>query len=194
MPLKISPRVLLGPWVSGFALDVHTVSSTFLENDSLGHPQVDTVRSPVGELVYRLKYRQDGAAVNSIVEASVEFLSRWKPSVEVVVPAPPSNTARRRQPVLEVARLIGEKLGLPLCEGCIWKVKATGQMKDSEMGKRTKALLDAYAVDAEAISRRRALLFDDLYNSGATANTLTKALLGPGGAGAVYLLTLTQTR
>lgn len=93
-----------------------------------------------------------------------------------------------------MAKLIGEKLGLPLCEGCIRKIKTTSQMKDFEIGKRVEVLSGAYAVNAEAISRRRLLLFDDLYDSGATANTLTKALLGPGGAGAVYLLTLTQTR
>jgi competence protein ComFC len=194
MSLKISPRALRGPWASGFALDIHTVSSTFLGSDSLGHPQFETVRSPIGELVYRQKYRHDDAVVESIVGAAVDFLSRWKPPVEVLVPAPPSNMARRSQPVLEVARRISEKISLPLCDMCVHKIKATGQMKDFDVSKRIEVLSDAYTVDAASISGRRLLLFDDLYDSGATAKTLTKALLGHGGAAAVYLLTLTQTR
>jgi competence protein ComFC len=193
MSVKIAPRALRGPWVSGFALDVHTVSSTFLGDDR-GHPQFETVRSPIGELVYRLKYKHDGAVVDSIVEIVVEFLSTWKPSADMLVPAPPSNTARRSQPVMEVAKGISARWGLPLCEACIQKIRATGQMKDFETGKRIEALAEAYSADPDAISHRRVLLFDDLYDSGATANAITRALLGPGGAGAVYLLTLTQTR
>jgi competence protein ComFC len=145
-------------------------------------------------MVYRLKYRHDDAVLESIVEAAVDFLSRWKPPVEMLVPAPPSNMARRNQPVLEVAKRISEKMSVSLCDMCVQKIKATGQMKDLDFSKRIEVLSDAYAVDAEAISGRRLLLFDDLYDSGATANMLTKALLGHGGAEAVYLLTLTQTR
>ena len=38
---------------------------------------------------------------------------------------------------------------------------------------------------------RKFLLFDDLYGSGATGGAITELLKGPGGAKAVYLLTLT---
>lgn len=194
MSVQITPRSLRGPWLSGFALDVHTISSTFLGNDSLGHPQFDTVRSPIGEPVYRLKYKHDNAVMDQIAETVVEFLSSWKPAVEAIIPAPPSNTGRPIQPVLEIASRISQRTDLPICDTCIKKIKKTGQMKDFEISKRTDVLSGAYAVDSEKIAQRRLLLFDDLYDSGATANTITKALLGQGGAAAVYLLTLTQTR
>jgi competence protein ComFC len=181
MSVKISPRVLRGPWASGIALDLHTTSSTFLGNDSLGHPQFDTVRSPIGELIYRLKYKQDATAIAPIVEATVEFLGRWKPSVDAIVTAPPSNSGRRKQPVLELAERLSQQTGLPICDTCIRKVKATGQMKDFEEWKRTEVLTGAFAVDGEKIARRRLLLFDDLYDSGATAQAITRVLLDPGG-------------
>jgi hypothetical protein len=59
MAAKIKPKTLRGPWAAGFALDVHTTGSTFLGHNEYGHPVFDTGRSPIGELVYRLKYRGD---------------------------------------------------------------------------------------------------------------------------------------
>jgi predicted amidophosphoribosyltransferase len=165
-----------------------------LGNDSQSHPRFDTVRSAIGELVYRLKYKQDPAAVEPIVDAAVEFLGRWIPRVEAIVTVPPSNIARRNQPVEELAKRLSQRTGLPVCDACIRKFKTTGQMKDFEEWRRAEVLADAYAVDAEKIAKRRLLLFDDLFDSGATAHAVTKALLNPGGASAVYLLTLTQTR
>ncbi len=102
--------------------------------------------------------------------------------------------ARRSQPVLKIAKRISQKTGLPLCDVCIRKDKSTGQIKDFQIAKRAEVLSEVYTVDPENIGQRRLLLFDDLYDSGATANAITRALLNPGGAAAVYLLTLTQTR
>jgi hypothetical protein len=63
VPVEINPRRLAGPWNEGYALDVHTRGSTFLGYDQYGHARFDTMRSPVGELLYRLKYQRDRAAV-----------------------------------------------------------------------------------------------------------------------------------
>ncbi len=46
--MKINPVKIKGPWDLGFALDLHTVSSTFLGNNTAGHAQYDTVRSGLG--------------------------------------------------------------------------------------------------------------------------------------------------
>jgi competence protein ComFC len=53
-------------------------------------------------------------------------------------------------------------------------------------------LQDAFEIDASQIRGKRLLLFDDLYGSGATARTITDALLKAGGAKSVHLLTLTK--
>ena len=37
MSIEINPRRLRGPWDDGYALDVHTRSSTFLGYDQYGH-------------------------------------------------------------------------------------------------------------------------------------------------------------
>jgi len=40
-------------WTDGYALDVKTTGATFLGHYEYGHPRFDTVRSPLGDLVYR---------------------------------------------------------------------------------------------------------------------------------------------
>jgi predicted amidophosphoribosyltransferase len=196
MAVKISPKTLRGPWASGFALDVHTTGSTFLGHNEYGNPVFDTGRSPIGELVYRLKYRGDKAALAEIVETASDFLSmKWKLKPDLLVPVPPSNTSRRNQPVIEVAASLSDRCGIPLCESCIKKVKSTVQLKDVfELTKRTEILQDAFAVDSTKTAGKTVLLVDDLFRSGATAGTISRLLASEGGAKAVYLLTLTRTR
>ena len=52
--VEIKPQTLRGPWASGFALHVHSLSSTYLGDDEYGHARFSTTRSPVGELLYQL--------------------------------------------------------------------------------------------------------------------------------------------
>ena|SRR2546430_1363759 len=95
MPVKVNPRKLRGPWTDGFALDVHTTGSNFLGYNAYGHPEFDIARSPLGDLVYRLKNRGDRSAIEPIVETVVEFLKTWHLKVDAIVPVPPSNTRGR---------------------------------------------------------------------------------------------------
>jgi competence protein ComFC len=195
MSVEIHPRKIRGKWAEGFALDLHTTSSTFLGYDGYGHPQFETVRSELGELLYKLKYRADPSAVDSIAETAAEFLTKeWRVNVDLIVPVPPSDTGRKRQPVLEVARAISDRTGIELCLDCLMKVKQTPQLKNVfDFKERIAALDGAFAVEKAKIQRKRVLLFDDLFRSGATMNTITECLI-TGGAKVVYALTLTRTR
>jgi competence protein ComFC len=91
--IEIHPRALHGPWDKGFALDVHTVSSTYLGDDQYGHPRFDTKRSEIGELLYRLKYKRDQTTVAPIVEAVAGFLGRSHSPIDAIVPVPPRRTS-----------------------------------------------------------------------------------------------------
>ena len=196
MSVEIHPRKIRGKWAEGYALDLHTTSSTFLGYDGYGHPQFETVRSELGELLYKLKYRADPSAVDSIAETAGEFLAeRWRVNVDLIVPVPPSNTGRKRQPVLEVATAISDRTGIELCLDGVVKVKQTPQLKNVfDFKERVVALADAFTVEKAKIRGKRVLLFDDLFRSGATMNTITECLTTDGGAQVVYALTLTRTR
>ncbi len=192
MSVEIKPQVLRGPWNSGFSLHVHSLSSTYLGDDEYGHPRFSTTRSPVGELLYKLKYRQDKSAIGELAEAAADFCkNKWQLRIDVIIPVPPTQ-ARRVQPVQAVAEVLAVLLDAPLCAG-LKKVKKTPQLKDlTDYHEIMEALEDAFEIDPNGTKGKRILLFDDLYGSGATVRTIAEGLLKQGGAKSVHLLTLTK--
>ena len=98
--------------------------------NEFGHPEFDTVRSPLGELVYRVKYRGDKDAITSIVEAITGFIKTDDIKVDVVVPMPPSKLQRSFQPVIEVGAVLAKTLGIIFNATSLKKTKSTPQMKD----------------------------------------------------------------
>ena len=59
MYVDINPQRLRCPWDDGYALDIHTRSSTPIGYDSYGHLRFDTIYSPVGEPLNWLKSKAD---------------------------------------------------------------------------------------------------------------------------------------
>jgi competence protein ComFC len=159
-----------------------------------GHPEFDTVRSDLGELVYRLKYKADKSVLSSIVEASTDFINTWKIHPDVVVPTPPSRLQRAFQPVTEIASELAKFLGVALDTTSLRKIKPTAQMKDvGDFAARVSALETAFACGKE-LAGRRVLLVDDLFQSGATMNVAARILKQQGLSDRVYALALTRTR
>ncbi len=157
----------------------------------------DTKRSPVGELLYQLKYGSGKRAeklelADQLAETAASFvMNTWRIAVDAIVPVPPSN-ARVLQPVMVVADALAARLGVPICTDCLSKVKPTPQLKDiTDYDKRQEVLRGAFRVAAELTTGKRLLLFDDLHGSGATVGHIVEVLKDPGGARAVHLLTLT---
>lgn len=188
-----NPKKIFGKWISGYALDIHTVSSTHLGVNEAGHDVFDTKRSELGELLYRLKYGSDGTAERPIVEAAAAFLRTSRTKFDLIVPVPPSG-ARKLQPVIVLAQGIGVAVGLPVAD-CLSTTRPTTQLKGVVGAQdRTRLLAGLYAVDSARTAGRHILLFDDLYRSGATLNAATDVLMGGGRAASVRVLTITYTR
>lgn len=187
-PMKLAPT----PWVEGYVLDYHTVSST-----PTGDPyyRFDTKRTELGELLFQYKYRAGGTAVLAdIVDTAEQFVREWKPPTDRVVPAPPSLT-RNTQPAVEIARELALRLGLPLCENAVIKVKATPQMKNiDDWSERQNVLSEAIQAGHGDVKGKSVLLIDDLIESGSTLRRTAEALLKDAGARAVYALVLTRTK
>ena len=190
---RFSRRKILGKWKDGYALDLHTLSSTFLGDDEFGHPRFDTQRSEIGELLYRLKNKADQGSVPAIIEAVQTLMNTWNPNVDILVPVPPS-THRTVQPVLVLGKAISQRLPIQLAD-CITKTRDVPQLKNVfDLDKRTELLEGLYDVDKSAIQGKSVLLFDDLYRSGATMNAVTTELYETGRANTVFALTITRTR
>ena len=192
--VETNPTKVAGRWSNGFTLDVHTTSSELIGHDEYGHPQFASKRSELGELLYRLKFRRDKTVVAEIAEVVTTFAESYLPNVDLIVPVPPS-TPRTEQPVILLVRAIGERLGIPISEDCVWKVRETSQLKNVfDFDERSKLLDGGFETDRSVVEAKTILLFDDLYRSGATLNAVTSLLYDQGGARDVLTLALTRTR
>lgn len=193
--VAISPTKLAGPWAIGYALDVQTMSSTYLGDNEYGHPRFDTQRSELGELLYRLKYRGDRSVIAVIADTATAFVQQQKWTVDLVVPVPPSRDKRAFQPVHLVAEAIASELGAGFGPDCIVKVRSTPELKGVyQYDERIALLRDVYAVARTKVASKKVLLFDDLYRSGATIKSTSQALRAKGEPQRIYALTLTRTR
>jgi competence protein ComFC len=192
--VEINPIRIPGRWSNGFTLDLHTTSSGLAGRDGYGHPQFASKRSELGELLYRLKFRGDKSVISEIAEVVGIFTKSYLPKMDLIVPVPPS-TSRKEQPVILLAHAIGDRIGIPVFEDCVWKIRETSQLKNVfDFDERTRLLDGAFEIDRSATNGKTVLLFDDLYRSGATLNEVNSLLYDRGGAKDVLALALTRTR
>lgn len=61
--MQLSPRAMFGAWDDGRSLDRHVCNSELVGYNEYGHPQFDTTRTELGELLYRLKYKGDQSTI-----------------------------------------------------------------------------------------------------------------------------------
>lgn len=190
--METNTKRIYGKWKAGWALDNHTLSSTYLGDD-----RFETERTEIGEALYQLKYRNDKSQIDPIVNSAVEFMKTRlvTPYLKSIIPIPPSDTDRAFQPFQELAKKIGEELNLPIDLDFLTKTKSTSQLKEIfDPEERANILQDAFVVKDQRYKGRKVLLFDDLYRSGATMNEVTNALFEKGEVNNVYVLTITKTR
>lgn len=188
------PMRIPGRWQAGFALDFHTLSSTYLGEDQHGHPAFETQRTDLGELLYQFKYRNDEAALRDIVATAASFVRTWDPEPTAVV-ATPASRQRVRQPVAAISLGLARSVGLPFLADAVRCLRHIPELKNIyEYERRLSLLEDVHTVDGAVVQGQRVLLLDDLYRSGATMNAVAKALYDRGGAAAVFALTITRTR
>ncbi len=183
----------MGRWKRGYALDLHTVSSIPIGENEYGYMQFETTRSPLGDLLYKLKYDQRPEAAVTIAASAAGFLRLWNPGIDIIAPVPPS-IDRAIPPVLAIANELGRQLQLPVVTAVRAKRQAKELKNIYDLEERMRALEGLYEIVDGRTRGRRVLLLDDLYRSGATMNTITELLYEDGGAADVFALAITQTR
>lgn len=193
MPFQTNPMKIPGSWKGGYVLDYHTKSSDFVGYDEYGHPQFTTVRTPVGDLLYQLKYKGQKTALAKLVSVAAEFVRGWGPPIKAIVPVPPSRP-RSSQPVMLIAQGIGALLGVPIHD-VVRKAPTAKELKNVfDYHERLKLLENAYSVSSTGLQGKAVLLVDDLYRSGATLNAVAAALTSQGKVSEVYAFCPTRTR
>ncbi|MEQ1884708.1 MAG: ComF family protein [Bryobacteraceae bacterium] len=147
--------------------------------------------------MYELKYIKSAdkqAKADDLADTAADFVQRvWNLKPDAIVPVPPSNN-RAMQPVALVVNGLSARLGVPVCNDCLAKIKQTPQLKDiKDYDRRREVLRDAFQAKPEHCKGRNLLLFDDLHGSGATTGHIVDVLKAAG-AKAVHLLTLTTKK
>ena len=193
---SINPREIHGNWRSGWALDVHSVSSHLLQEE-----RYNTERTELGESIYQLKYHYDRSKIQPLAEIAAKFLKEeFKvdghlafPYIQAILPIPLSPNSAS-QPVPEIATQIGRILDVPVPLDYLIKVKTTGRHNFESEESRREQLHGAFAVQVKDRKYRCVLLLDDIYNSGVTLTEATDVLQKQGSISHVLALTLTYTR
>ncbi|HLX65362.1 MAG TPA: hypothetical protein VKR41_00155 [Puia sp.] len=157
----------------------------------------DTVHTPIGEQMHRLKYWKEIGRSEVIAISAVEFLRSkmavWK--IDLIIPIPPSDTTREFQPVYEIAERVGRHCSLPVDFEILEKLRPTSQLKEIDNPvKRREILAGVFAIQNNSLAGRNVLVFDDLYRSGETLNAACDVMIKKGNAKRVFVLTITKTR
>ena len=187
------PYKLMGNWKHGISFDLHTLASTYLGENEYGHPHFDNQRSEMGELVYRLKNKQDTSAVTGIVNLldKIGGLENF----DCIIPVPATNKDRPYQPVELVAAAISNRWGIKLLKNYLANDGGQQLKNITEPSTRDELLRKALQIVGKtSIENKKVLLFDDIYRSGSTLKVATDLLYRKGKAGEVCVLTLTKTR
>lgn len=191
--MKVALRQVRGPWAQGWVLDKHIEYSRFLGHDESGRKQFDTLRTEVGEATYQLKYRGQWDRVPVLAQAIAESICPKLADIGFIVPMPPSKH-RARQPVIEIARALGERIKLPVFENLLLKQPTGTAVKDlGTRDEKLAALANALKVHDEIASQGQwnALLVDDLFDSGASMEAAAKVLGAYAKVRNVYVAALT---
>lgn len=184
-------QYIKGNWKAGWAIDLHTVSCTKNSDGSF-----NTVRSEIGELVYRLKYQQDGNTIKNISTKVANFFRsrRIFHNIDVILPVPPSKQ-RNLQPVPTIAIEAGKLVNKKVDTSYIKKYRSTSEVKEiMDPNERAKALAGVFVVEDQRYKGKDVLLFDDLFRSGTTLKEITSVLYSLGKVNSVYVVTMTKTR
>ena len=171
--VAVNPQPTTGPWIEGYNLDDHTISSEFLGYEG-DYPRFNTRRTALGELIYQLKNR--GGPADDIIETAGAFVrEHWSGNVDCVI-APPPSLNRARQPAILIAMGIADSLGVAYKPDVVIKAVPTQQMKNVPSQQRAALLAKAIQPGTESVRGIRVLIVDDLWETGSTMRSVASVL------------------
>lgn len=179
--MEVRVKKIEGSWDLGYVLHKHTLSSVHLGVDEWGHDRFETTRSEPGEALYQLKYRNDWSQVEPLAAQIQETLLPLFGRIGMIIPMPASKV-RAKQPVNELAYALGRLMNTPVLDQMIVKAPAPAgstALKNLHTRAQKDAALAGRITINEVIEndgRWNALLLDDLFDTGATMDSVCQAL------------------
>jgi predicted amidophosphoribosyltransferase len=185
---------IMGPWKKGYAFDIHTIKSEYLGENEYGHPMFNTIRSPMGQCLYELKFGQKFSTIERIINLLLEdkgfndFIS----IIDVILPVPPSNKYRQLQPVVLVAQEIARILKKELRQDILISSNSE-EVKNLDMNEKYERIRKSLSIEGQLDKSKNILILDDVFDSGSTLIAMANALIGKGYVN-IFIFTLTKTR
>ncbi len=176
----IEPVPLPGPWSFGIALGMHA------ERDG------EKERSRIGELLTTFKYAGHRALARPFGGAIAEAVSAHRPQVVIHIP---SSRRSSFEPACELALAAARALRVRCLPHLIALTRTVAPQKDlASLSEKRENIGGAFRVRRPGlIEGMRALIVDDVYDSGATLEEAWRAVSEAGAAG-VIIATVTKTR
>jgi competence protein ComFC len=181
----LNPFPLGGNFDAGFALGEYSI----LEKRRR--------RTNLGELLHRFKYEQDQQSGMILADLAAEFIcsqASLKTS-DLMLTVPPSFKSRRFDPVSFLAEKIEEKTKIPWKSEVFARTKLSPPQKDLRSRKvKQLNVMDTFRLAKPLeLASNKLLVFDDIFDSGATLNEISD-ILREWGAEKIYVLVLAKTR
>lgn len=190
---------LLCKWEFGYAFDFHTTRSVYNGQDEYGHDIYITERTPIGELLYQLKYKSTWNRTRELVRNMVDMLcadegfQEMMSHIEMIVTVPPSNKSRILQPVTLVAEELAARFRKGL-ETSLLQNTNTEQIKNLDTQDKYDLVAASASVQYHLLNPAiRYLILDDIYDSGSTLRAYVDRLQAYG-CSHVSVFTLTRTK
>ena len=150
----------------------------------------------VAGAIYRMKYngRQEYAEYfgEEICRYLGTFIRRIQPDVLIPVPLHPRKMRMRgyNQAAL-LARAVGNRVGVPVGEDLVMRVKNTKPLKLQNPYERQNNLKKAFIINKNDVKLKMtsAILVDDIYTTGSTVDEISRVLKAEG-VEKVYVITL----
>ena len=176
---------LMGNFDSGHALDQYSEQAG-----------AKTEKTQVGELLYRFKYQFDRDAGEELANLAAELIKgqRLLRSSDFIVTVPPSFTSRPFDPISFLAERVSKRTKIRWERDVIKRARITNLQKRifDKVGKEENVISTFRLSNPALISGKKILLFDDLYDSGATINQISQ-ILRQAKAHKIFCLVLAKT-
>jgi competence protein ComFC len=187
--LLLKPIKIYGTWDEGIVIDYHMLKSKFLGYDENGKEKFENIRTEIGELLYRYKYKKDKKCLSDIMKIVTDILDNWKikEQFDVVIPIPQTNKNRAYQPVYEIAKQVSNYLKKECKIDVLYK-------KNKLQAKDGKDISNSIKQIRKIEKPSNVLIIDDLYGTGATLNEACKALRKDDNVKKIYCMVLTKTK
>lgn len=148
------------------------------------------MRESVGRFKYGNRREYADFYVKELLERWGDTVRSWEADALVPIPLHPKRRRRRGFNQAElIAKGLGRKLGIPVYNRLLLRVKKTRPQKELSQQERRSNLKNAFQAVQNDVRLKKVILVDDIYTTGSTIDAAAEVLLALG-AEKVYFLSI----